>query len=249
MTGIELPWTIFPFFFLIAALYASAGQGGASGYLALFALFGIASPAVPPVALALNIIVASLSFLAFRKGGHFSARMFIPFAVTSIPAAFLGGLIPLASSVFTWLLGFSLLAAAAMTLRGRAEARESEPVPQKTLWSYGAPAGFLLGFLSGMVGIGGGVFLAPLILLAGWGDAKKAAALSSAFIAVNSVSGLTGHILRGNFDLRTVLVLSAAVIAGGTAGAYAGAGILPERTLRIILAAILAAGALKMLIG
>jgi uncharacterized protein len=249
MAEIALPWTIFPLFFLIAALYASAGQGGASGYLALFALFGIASPAVPPVALALNIIVASLSFLAFKKGGHFSARMFIPFAVTSVPAAFLGGLIPLASSVFTWLLGLSLLAAAAMTLRGRAEARGHEPVPQKTLWAYGAPTGFLLGFLSGMIGIGGGVFLAPLILLAGWGDAKKAAALSGAFIAVNSVSGLAGHALRGNFDLQAVLVLGAVVIVGGAAGAYAGAGILPERTLRIVLAAILAAGALKILIG
>jgi len=249
MAEIALPWTIFPLFFLIAGLYASVGQGGASGYLALFALYGIASPAVPPVALALNIIVASLSFLAFKKGGHFSARMFIPFAVTSVPAAFLGGLIPLSSSVFTWLLGLSLLAAALMTYHSRYQERETRPIPMRTLWTFGSPAGFLLGFVSGMIGLGGGVFLAPLILLAGWGDAKKAAALSSAFIAVNSVSGLTGHILRGNFDLRTVLVLGAAVIVGGAAGAYAGAGILPERTLRIILAAILAAGALKMLIG
>lgn len=249
MTGIELPWTIFPLFFLVAALYASAGQGGASGYLALFALFGIASPAVPPIALSLNIIAASLSFLAFRKGGHFSARMFAPFAVASVPAAFLGALIPLSSSIFKWLLGLSLLAAAVLTYRSRFHERKKGPVRPGTLWAFGVSAGFLLGFLSGMIGLGGGVFLAPLILLAGWGDAKNAASLSSAFIIINSLSGLGGHILKGNFDLRTVLILAGAVIAGGAAGAAAGAGFIPERTLRIILAAILAAGALKMLIG
>lgn len=249
MAEIALPWAIFPLFFLIAALFASVGQGGASGYLALFALFGIASPAVPPVALSLNAVVATLSFLAFRKGGHFSAGMFAPFAVVSVPAAFLGALAPLSSSVFSWLLGSSLLAAAVMTFQSRFQARERKPVSPRTLWAYGIPTGFLLGLLSGMIGIGGGIFLAPIILLTGWGDAKNAAALSSAFIIINSLSGLGGHILRGNFDLQAVLILSAAVVAGGAAGAWAGAGLIPERILRIVLAGILLAGALKMIIG
>ena len=249
MAEIALPWTIFPLFFLIAALYASVGQGGASGYLALFALFGIASPAVPPVALTLNIIVATASFLVFQKGGHFSARMFTPFAVASVPAAFLGALAPLSASVFSWLLGTALVAAALMTLRSRNEARDVQPVRTGTLWLYGVPAGLALGLLSGMIGLGGGIFLAPLILLSGWGTMKNAAALSGAFIMVNSISGLGGHILKGNFHAGPVLQLAAAVVAGGLIGALVGAGRIPDRILKVVLAGILLAGAVKMMIG
>ncbi len=243
---IDIPFLLIPLFFIVAALYASVGHGGASGYLALFAFSGIVSPAITPVVLLLNILVASISFTNYWKSGHFSLRLFVPFAVSSVPAAFLGGLVPLGLTPFRILLGIVLLLAAARLLVVR-EIRPKGEGPGKHLWLWGTLAGLGLGFLSGTIGIGGGIFLSPLLLFLGWADVRRAAATASAFIVVNSVAGLLGHVTRGTEAIVPALPLVAAVAAGALAGSYTGARRIPPRVLQIVLGCVLILAATKLL--
>ncbi|MEK7264431.1 MAG: sulfite exporter TauE/SafE family protein [Bacteroidota bacterium] len=237
---------LLPIFFIVAFLYASVGHGGASGYLAVFALFSIASPAIAPLALVLNIIVAGTSYWRYYSAGYFSPRLLLPFIVGSIPCAFLGGLLPISDAVFSLLLGISLLFAALRLLIQNAVYVEREHLTTVRLWLIGIPVGAVLGFISGMVGIGGGVFLSPLLLFLHWADAKRTAALASAFIILNSISGLFGHIYRANFSFALVLPFAAVVFIGGMLGAKTGATQLPLKTLQRILAVVLLFAGIKM---
>jgi uncharacterized protein len=244
---IILPPEIIPFFFLTAVLYTSVGQGGASGYLALFAIFGIVLPAVAPVALALNCIAASTGFFIFRRGGLFRGKIILPFIVTSVPAAFLGGLIRIEPGTFTWLMGLSLLLASILTLFFRkSDMTEDnlEPINRFTAYSLGA----VIGVLSGMTGIGGGIFLAPAVLILKWTTVRQAAALSTAFIVLNSVGGVGGHIVRGNLDFNAVIVLSMAVVSGAIIGSLAGTYKLSDKHLRLILGLLLFGASVRVLV-
>jgi len=239
------PWEIVPFFFLVAFLYSSVGHGGASGYLALFALFGVASPAIAPVALVLNILVASTSCWHYYRGGHFSWKMLWPFVASSLPAAFLGGFIAVSPELFSVLLGAALLLAAGRIFLWNAppDTGSLRDVPLR----LSAPIGGVLGFISGMIGIGGGVFLSPILLLFRWADVKRTAAISSAFIVLNSISGLAGHLSRSSFDFAGVMPLIIAAVSGGFLGSRMGAFKLRPRILQGVLGIVLIMAGAKLI--
>lgn len=244
----HLPWEIFPLFFLVAFLYASVGHGGASGYLALFTLSGMTSSAIAPVALVLNIIVATTSFWHYRASGHFSARMLIPFVAFSIPCAFIGGALHISERVFGLLLGVALLASALRIVSLRGDRKNEQQPSDRTLWLLGSPIGAALGMLSGITGIGGGVFLSPILVLTGWTSVKQSAALASAFIVLNSIGGLIGQLTRTTLRLEAVLSLVAVVVVGGALGSYLGATRFSQRWLQVILSIVLLSAGTKLLL-
>ena len=248
MPDLTLAWWILPLFFLVAMLYASVGHGGASGYLALFALTGVATSAVVPIALILNILVAGIGFVVYLRSGFFSFRLLKPFIIGSIPAAYVGGLIPLSSTAFGLILGLALILAALRMLFLR-EVKAVSSVEQETRsWMWCLLIGVVLGLISGMVGIGGGVFLSPILLFLGWADAKQTAAVSSAFIVVNSLSGLAGHLSRGNVSTGSMVVLGMFVLAGGFLGSYLGARRVRPLFLQVLLGFVLFIAGGKLLL-
>ncbi len=243
---LALPWEIYPLIFVVAVLYSSVGHGGASGYLALFALFGVAVPAIAPIVLVLNILVASTSFVRYNASGFFSLRKLLPFVCLSIPAAFIGGALHISPELFTFILGVALILSALRIVVVRQDQGVITEPSQLTLWKWGLPIGASLGFISGMTGIGGGVFLSPVLLLARWADVKRSAALASAFIVLNSISGLIGQLTRTTLSLQVLLPLAAVVVTGGAIGSYAGAARLKSRWLQVILSVVLVIAGAKL---
>jgi uncharacterized protein len=241
------PLISLPLFFIVAMMYASVGHGGASGYLALFAVLGIAAPEIVPTALMLNILVASMGFYQYRRMGHFDLKILLPFVVASIPAAFIGGLIQLPREAFYIILGAALLLSSWRLLYFKKKDSGSINLSPKKLWLLGLPIGASLGFLAGMIGIGGGVFLSPLLLLLHWADAKKTAAISAAFIVLNSISGLAGQLSRISFNPIDVLPLAIVVGLGGYVGARTGAVNLKPKTVRFVLAVVLVMAGTKLI--
>ena len=226
---------------IMAFLYASVGHGGASGYLAVMALFAIAPPVMKQTALLLNLGVSLMSFIAFYRQGYFKWTLFWPFALGSIPAAYLGARIPLADSTYKQILGACLFLA---VIRMVVTLKESEP--RKLNLGIGVLAGAAIGVLSGMIGIGGGIILSPLLLLFRWANLKEAAAISALFIFVNSVSGLAGLRTWIPFDQSQMLYWLAASLVGGFLGARWGAGIASNTKVKWILALVLVIASLKL---
>ena len=225
----------------MAFLYASVGHGGASGYLAVMALFAIAPPVMKQTALLLNLGVSLMSFIAFYRQGYFKWTLFWPFALGSIPAAYLGARIPLADSTYKQILGACLFLA---VIRMVVTLKESEP--RKLNLGIGVLAGAAIGVLSGMIGIGGGIILSPLLLLFRWANLKEAAAISALFIFVNSVSGLAGLITWIPLDQSQMLYWLVASLVGGFLGARWGAGIASNMKVKWILALVLVIASLKL---
>ena len=194
---IENMWLFLGLLPIIAFLYASVGHGGASGYLALMAIFSFAPETMKPTALLLNIFVAGIAFYHYYKAGHFNLRLFIPFAISSIPLAFIGGTIEVDASLYKKILAVLLIFAILkmLTIFGK----ESAAIKKVKTWQ-GLLVGGIIGFFSGLIGIGGGIILTPVILLLHWGKMKEAAAVSALFIWANSASGLIGQ-LTGGFSL------------------------------------------------
>jgi len=188
---------IYLFYFLlffVAFLYASVGHGGASGYLALMAIFSIAPDVMKPTALLLNLFVSLTSFIQFYRGGHFNWKIFLPFALASVPMAFVGGLVTIDAVVYKKVLGGLLLIPVIRFLflsNIKVEERKKVNIIIAVL------IGATIGFLSGLIGIGGGIILSPILLLMRWTDMKQTAAISALFIFVNSVSGLAGQLTKG----------------------------------------------------
>ncbi|MBI4362806.1 MAG: sulfite exporter TauE/SafE family protein [Euryarchaeota archaeon] len=239
-------------FLLAALLYSTVGHGGASAYLALFALAGIHRGAAVPAALMMNLLVAGMAFRNYRQAGHFDPRLLAPFALFSIPAAFLGAAIPLDPAAYSLLLGAALLAAATRFLIvAREPKRMKIRVGAGPNFYAAAGLGVGLGLLAGMTGIGGGVYLTPLLLFLGWADAKKAAAVSGGFILLNSVSGLASRSLQGVSPeaLMLVALLVPVVLAGGWLGSHAGALRLSRPSLQRVLGLVLGVAGLKALVG
>lgn len=229
---------------MVAFLYAGVGHGGASGYLAVMALAGFLPEVMKPTALALNIATSSVAAFLFFRAGYFSWRLFVPLAVFSIPCAYLGGRWMVPTAVFNTLVAFCLLCAAAGLILRRT-AREREAMP--SLAVLGA-AGAGIGFLSGLVGVGGGIFLTPLMLFGGWCRPKTASAVSALFIFVNSAAGLLGKpgsIAKIPPEFPWFL---AAVLAFGAAGSFWGSGLATNLHLRRALAAVLVIAAVKMVV-
>ena len=229
----------------MAFLYASVGHGGASGYLALMALIGVSSMYMKPTALILNLFVAGIAFLQFRRMGYFKWRLFYPFIITSIPAALLGGYLSIDGDIYKRILGVLLIfAVTRMLWKPSNENQENSKIPIL----YGLAAGALIGFFSGLIGIGGGIILSPLILVFGWGNVKETAAVSALFIWVNSLAGLIGLSISG-FELEpNYLLLIPLAVLGGFAGAYFGGSILNSKKLSYLLTGVLALASIKLIL-
>lgn len=226
---------------IMAFLYASVGHGGASGYLAVMALFAIAPPLMKQTALLLNLGVSLMSFIAFYRQGYFKWSLFWPFALGSIPAAYLGARIPLTDSTYKQILGACLfLAVIRMVVSLKESSARSLPV------FSGIFAGALIGLLSGMIGIGGGIILSPLLLLFRWASLKEAAAVSALFIFVNSVAGLAGLKTWIPLDQSQMICWLVASLMGGFLGARWGAGMASNTKVKWILALVLVIASLKL---
>lgn len=232
--------------FAVALAYSAVGHGGASGYLAALSLFSFAPAEMAPSALCLNLLVAGAAFVSYWRAGHFSGRLLAPFVVASIPAAFLGGLTQVSVRVYSVLLGVVLIyAAVRLAVETVGLGDESGLRPPRI--SVALPVGAAIGYLSGIVGVGGGIFLSPLLLLLRWAEAKRTAAVSAAFIFVNSAAGLYGHLSRVRMDWEALLPLVVAAFAGGLVGSGLGARWLPAIWLLRILALVLLVAAYKLL--
>jgi uncharacterized membrane protein YfcA len=235
-----------PLFALVAFLYASVGHGGASGYLALMALTHFAPQTMKSSALILNLFVSAIAFYHFYRGGFFRKSLFIPFATTSVPAAFLGAMIPVGDLWYKRILGICLLLAAVRITGFFMKFHDDEKIKEPPTWA-GMLSGAVLGLISGMTGIGGGVLLGPLILLMNWGKVKETAAASALFIFVNSAAGLAGLMVSKPIEMgQSISIMMAFSIAGGFAGSRWGAGMAPGVRLRQVLALVLVIAALKL---
>jgi uncharacterized membrane protein YfcA len=226
--------------FAVAVLYSSVGHGGASGYLAVMAFLAVSPTVTRPTALVLNLFVASIAFVQFYRAKHFDWKIFLPFAAASVPFAFLGGTIHLPTTVYKMILGATLMLAAirlAINLKS-----EGEPRAPK-IWIC-LIIGAVLGLVSGLVGVGGGIFLTPILLLMNWTETKKAAGISALFIFVNSMSGLSGNYAQVLQLPSSVWLWAAAAIIGGVTGSTLGSYRFNSLTLRRVLAVgLLIAGA------
>ena len=228
---------------IVSFLYSSVGHGGASGYLALMALFSFAPETMKPTALLLNLFVAGISFYYYYKEGFFNKKLFIPFAISSIPLAFLGGTIEIDASIYKKILAVLLVFAILKMLNFFG--KETDAIKQVKLWQ-GLLVGGIIGFFSGLIGIGGGIILTPLILLLHWGKMKEAAAVSALFIWVNSASGLIGQLSSGIRIGKESFILVAIAMIGGVLGGYFGSKKLNNQKLRYILALVLVMASLKL---
>jgi hypothetical protein len=200
-----------------AMLYSSVGHGGASAYIALMALFGLAPEEIRPAALVLNIVVAGYAAFAFLRAGRFDWRVFWPFAITAIPAAFLAGRVDVPESIYRPLLAAALAAAALRYLLW--PKLDAEAATRPPHLAVALPAGLALGALAGLTGIGGGVYLSPLLIFARWSDAHRTAGVAACFIVVNSLAGLAGR-WSSVAELPPVLPqLVAAALVGALIGA------------------------------
>ena len=229
--------------FIIAVLYSSVGHAGASGYIAVMSLMSLSPEFIKPAALTLNIFVASIAFWQFYRAGHFRWTLFWPFIVLSIPMAFLGGYLNLPTRVFHVVIGVILLfSAVRFVLDVKPESPKGEPSRTVAVTAGGA-----LGFLAGLTGTGGGIFLTPLLLIMRWATAKIAAAVSALFILFNSASGLAGNIAATLALPVFTLPLAVAAIAGGSIGSWVGSRKMNHRAIKRLLAVVLLIAGLKLL--
>ena len=230
-------------FFGAALLYASVGHAGASGYLAVMALVGVAPAVMKPTALILNVLVAAIASTLYWRAGAFSWKTFWPFAVTSIPASFLGGWLSVPASIYGIIVAVILIYAA-VRLLATASGQE-EQVTRVPVFAA-LVTGAVIGLLSGLVGVGGGIFLTPLLLFCRWSTARIAAGVSAVFILVNSVAGLAGHaVVAGNLPTGMPIFASAVAI-GGSIGATYGSRRANPIVMRRVLAVVLVVASVRM---
>lgn len=236
----------FLLFFGIATLYSSIGHAGASGYLAIMALLSFAPESIKPTSLILNIIVALIASIRFIKDGYFDKKIFFSFVVFSIPASFIGGFLTLPSFYFKIIAGIFLIVSAVLLLFKKQKSDE-EINETKNLWLWSALFGSLIGFISGIIGVGGGIFLTPLILMFGWTKVKNVSGISALFILLNSVSGLLGHFSALHKVDTNIFFWIAAVIAGGFLGSYLGSKKFNNRVIIYCLFVVLISAGLKFI--
>jgi len=233
-------------FFAIALVYSTVGFGGGSSYLAALAVVGLSYQVIPQTALVCNLIVSGGGVWHFYRGRHFDLERIAPFMILSIPFAYLGGRVAIGRELFFILLGVSLVAAGARTFVPTARSDEVRPLTAARAWMVGLPLGGALGFLAGLVGIGGGIFLAPVLLLSGWTNAKQTAAAASLFIFLNSAAGIVGQFSKGIHLDAGIAPLAIAVLVGGQLGSRLGAYRLPARRVRRLIAVLILVIGLKL---
>jgi len=228
---------------LVSFLYSSVGHGGASGYLALMALFSFAPESMKPTALLLNLFVAGISFYYYYREGFFNTKLFLVFAVASVPLAFIGGTIEVDASIYKKILALLLIFAILKMLH--VFGKENDQTKETRLWQ-GLVVGGVIGFFSGLIGIGGGIILTPVILLLHWGNMKEAAAVSALFIWVNSAAGLTGQLSSGITIEKESFLLVGIALIGAVLGGYYGSKKINSQNLRYILAFVLIIASVKL---
>jgi uncharacterized membrane protein YfcA len=233
-------------FFAGAALYASVGHAGASAYLAVMGLYSFAPSVMKPTALALNILVATVATLKFYRAGLFSWRLFWPFALASIPAAFIGGATTLPTRSYKIVVGIVLLYAAVWMFRSSLKPLQAAANPPP-LWAA-LVAGLAIGFLSGLTGVGGGIFLSPLLLYMAWADTRATSGVAAPFILVNSIAGLLGHFSSVAELPPNIPIWGVAVVLGGLIGATYGSKRAPAPVLRQLLSLVLIVAGVKLIL-
>jgi len=229
---------------MMAMLYSSVGHGGASGYLAAMALFGLAPEVMKPAALTMNLFVASLVLIRLYRAHYFSWQIFLPIAMASMPMAFWGGMLSPDESTFQYIVGTALLLAS-LTFFVRID-HEQECV--KPTFSVSIPVGGVLGFISGLSGVGGGIYLSPLLLWLRWTQMRTNAAIAAAFILVNSAAGLAGHMITVNswpIDIGWYVI---AALIGAVVGSELAVRRLAPPMLRQLLGIVLVVAGAKMLL-
>ena len=229
-------------FFLVSFLYSTVGHGGASGYLAVMALLAVDLALFRSTALGLNIIVSFLGSIAYIKAGHFSGKLFWPITLAAFPFAFIGGSLEIQANHFRIILGLALCFALMRLFKPESTDKK---VKFAVMWQM-ILFGSLIGFLSGLIGVGGGIFLTPLIISMRWGSTKTAAAISSPFILINSAAGLLG--LRPDLcDFHTFFpLLASIVLVGGLMGSIWGSNFAASKQIRLLLACVLGLAAFKL---
>ncbi len=234
-----------PLIFAAAVLYSSVGHAGASGYLAAMALAGLAPESMRPAALALNILVASIGTFRYARAGLVDWRTLYPFVITSIPFAYLGGSIKLSPQIYKYAVGAMLIAAAFELARSARKVHaDATPVPFVLALAIGA----VIGLLAGLTGTGGGIFLSPILLFAGWTGTRLASGVAAAFILANSTAGLAGATITWAALPEGLPIWLAAAAVGGLIGAHLGARVLPLYAVRYALSAVLVIAGAKLIL-
>lgn len=232
------PYLLAALFGFVSAVYSSVGLGGGSSYTALLSIFQASHRVIPGISLSLNLVVTLIGSVNFARKGHLRARLVVPLLLTSMPAAYLGGLLPLSARAFQWILLGTLLVVAARIYFWR-DRKLDRDLGQRAKIIIALLLGGSLGLISGIVGIGGGIYLVPLILFFGLGDEKEAAAAGAIFITLNSLSGLLAHLQRGMPDFMLMLPLLGAVFVGSALGSYFGAARFGASTIRRVLGVVI----------
>jgi uncharacterized membrane protein YfcA len=230
--------------FVVAFLYAAVGHGGASGYLALMALYGVAPEHMKPTALVLNLFVSLTSFIQYYRGGYFKKKLFLPIAAASIPLAFVGGTIVVEENIYKRILGILLLFPVVRFFFFK-NTEDADLKSHHTL--IAVVVGGVVGLLSGMIGIGGGIILSPVLLLLHWTNQKQTAAISAAFIFVNSIAGLGGMMTKGITFTADMILYIIVAFTGGLLGAYFGSKKFNQNFLKYVLASVLLLASYKLL--
>ena len=230
--------------FFVAFLYSAVGHGGASGYLALMVLYGVTPQEMKPTALVLNLFVSLTSFIQYYRGGHFSRKLFIPIAIVSVPLAFIGGMLTVEEHIYKRVLGMLLLFPVIRFFFFR-NVEDNELKPHNV--SVAMATGGVVGLLSGMIGIGGGIILSPILLLLKWTNQKQTAAISAAFIFVNSIAGLGGMLTQGVSFTNNMMMYIVVAFTGGLLGAYLGSKKFNQNVLKYVLATVLLVASYKLL--
>lgn len=237
---------IAPLIFLAALLYSSVGHGGASGYLAVMALMSVAPESMRPAALLLNVLVSSIAFYKFYRVKAFSWQLLLPIMAGSVPFAFIGGLITLPAYIYKPIIGLVLIAAAWQIFNRSSVIPTSIKQSPSKLPLIGLGAG--LGLLSGLTGVGGGIFLSPILILMNWAETKMISGIAAAFILVNSIAGLAGVLTQSYVLPSGLFAWAVAAVAGGFIGAEFGSRRLANPAIRKILALVLVIAGAKMLL-
>lgn len=232
------PYFLAVLFFLVAFIYSSVGLGGGSSYTALMAISGVSTLAIPMISLSLNLFVTSVGSFNFIRNRHAKIKLILPFLISSIPMAYLGGSLNLSKEIFYWVLLISLIFVAVRIYMWQNTAINLK-INQNGKIIVSLITGSVLGLVSGIVGIGGGIYLVPLILILGLGTEKEAAACGAIFIWLNSFSGLLSRFQYNPIDLTSYMPLIVAVLAGGTIGSFMGSFKFPPKAMEKILGAVI----------
>ncbi|MFN8393749.1 MAG: sulfite exporter TauE/SafE family protein [Bacteroidia bacterium] len=235
-------------FLVIATLYSSIGHAGASGYLAVMALLSFPTDSIKPISLVLNIVVAGIAAFRFIRAGYFDLRVFLSFAVASLPMAYIAGAMKLDAHYFKLGAGvFLILSGVVMLLKGYLQPATEEKRRMPLLAAL--PIGAVVGWISGLIGVGGGIFLSPILILARWTSVKEAGGVSALFILVNSISGLLGN--RASLSLLdgSMAWWVAAVVVGGLVGSYLGTKRYGNRVILGCLFLVLVSAGIKFLVA